>query len=175
MKRLLLLLFTIGLTLNISAAEPGTLTSPAAGTFQIRNKKHGELLRVEDAKRADGTPIVLYAAQRWKCMGWQLSPAGTDRYTLQNVFTGKTFAAKPGSADGLTTAVVQVPMSGAKPPFAWQFTRLSNGNYRISDPESGASLTATATTGDAHVGLAPWKQLPEQEWEILVAPEHFDM
>src|SRR5262249_22627047 len=74
-------------------AESGSAGPTAGKSYQIRNKQFGDLLRPEDANSADGTPIVLYPAQAWKCMTWKLSAAGESQFCLQNRFTSKTFAA----------------------------------------------------------------------------------
>lgn len=153
----------------------GEIVMPANGTFQIRNKKQGDLLRPKDANNGDGTPIVLYPAQNWKCMAWKMEAAGKDEFTLQNVFTGKTLTATGKQDDG-TTAVVQVPIGnkGSSRPI-WQFQKLPDGAYAICD-KSGARLTVKSSNSDsAVVVLSPAKEQAEQEWELLAAPEHFDM
>ncbi|WP_449437400.1 hypothetical protein [Pedobacter steynii] len=38
------------------------------GTYAIKNVKTGMLLRVKDASGKNGTPLVAYAPQNWKCM-----------------------------------------------------------------------------------------------------------
>src|SRR5512137_396782 len=95
-------LFAVGLGLLLSgllasAQERQSGASDAkpleAGTYHVRNQKFKDLLRPENANGADGTRIVLYSAQPWKCMTWRLRPAGTSGFSLQNLFTSKTFAA----------------------------------------------------------------------------------
>src|SRR5436190_14020625 len=85
-------------------------TVPAAPvkSYQIRNSKFDQLLRPENANNADGTRIVLYPAEPWKCMTWKLCPAGDSAFQLQNHFTNKTFENKTNDAP---SAVVQVPFA----------------------------------------------------------------
>jgi hypothetical protein len=45
---------------DVLAAEPG---AAAPESFQVRNRKFGDLLRPEDAHSATGTRLVLYPAQ----------------------------------------------------------------------------------------------------------------
>ena len=84
---------------SANAGSSAKSSSPAS--FQVRNKKFGELLRPRDANSANGTPLVLYSAQPWKCMTWKFHPAGENAFHLQNHFTSKTFAAeiKAGKAE----------------------------------------------------------------------------
>lgn len=135
---------------------------PEATTYQIRNVKHQDLLRPKDANSATGTPIVLYSAQPWKCMTWRLQPAGESGFHLKNLFTSKTFAA--GSE---TAAVTQVPLAkdGGDSP-VWQFTKLADGNYRITDSKSGKVLTAAENSGEYEVKIviAPWQNSDGQKW-----------
>ena len=172
MKRLIT--FSIMLAALVSAvgsmaAESwdGVVTKPAPpDSFQIRNVKFGDLLRPQDANGADGTRIVLYPAQRWKCMTWKMYPIGESLYQLQNHFTGKTFVPK---TEGAVTVLVQAPFgSVTKERPNWRFTKMADGSYQIDDPKSGFLLTATnSPDGIVHIVLAPGKELPEQKWELL--------
>jgi hypothetical protein len=137
MKRfigLVIALAVLTITLRSVAAEsegsPVPAKAAAPESFQIRNKKFGDLLRPEDANSAIGTRIVLYPAQPWKCMTWKLDPAGESIFHAQNHFTSKAFASAP-KADGTQAAVVQVPFpKEAKERPAWRFTKLPGGSTR---------------------------------------------
>lgn len=146
-----------------SSAKPATPDS-----CQIRNKKFGELLRPEDANSANGTRMVLYPAQPWKCMTWKMCPAGEPVFHLQNHFTSKTFApvTKP---DGAQVAVTQVPFSREAPECpAWRFTKLPDGLYQVTEVKSGKVLTAVASEGGGvRIVVAPWQKGEEQKWELL--------
>lgn len=137
-------------------------TPVAQKSYQIRNCKFGELLRPENANSADGTHIVLYPAQPWKCMTWKLLPAGDSAFQLQNHFTHKTFE---GGTNGMQTAVVQIPFvrEASKRP-SWKLEKLSNGFYRIIDVASGQSLSASSKDV---VILAPHGETQEQQWELI--------
>jgi hypothetical protein len=143
---------------TLSAADDPS----ARKSYQIRNRKFDELLRPRDANNADGTRIVLYPAQPWKCMTWKLLPAGDSVFQLQNHFTHKTFEAKKNEAD---TLLVQVPFdrdSSRRP--AWKFQKLPDGFYRIIEVASGNCLTASSKEV---VTLASPEQKREQEWELI--------
>jgi hypothetical protein len=148
-----------------ASARPAKPATPES--CQIRNKKFGELLRPEDANRADGTRIVLYPAQAWKCLTWKLQPAGESVFRLQNHFTSKTFAPAT-KADGARIPVIQVPLSreAAECP-AWRFTTLPDGLYQITEVKSGKALTAVQSDSGVRIMVAPWEKSEEQKWELL--------
>ena len=159
MKKIMLLAAAV---CAVAFLSPGGETSAAPRSYQIRNCKFGDLLRPEDANSADGTRIVLYPAQPWKCMTWKLVPAGESTFQLQNHFTHKTFADR---TNGTSRAIVQIPFERetSKRP-AWKLAKLANGFYRITDAASGQSLTAFSNDT---VILALWEEKPEQQWELI--------
>lgn len=50
----------------------------------------------------------------------------------------------------------------------WQFTKLKDGNYKITDGSSGKALTAVQNPGEYHTSIviAPWENLDEQKWQL---------
>jgi hypothetical protein len=163
--------FAIGFS-HLPAAETTSGGLGAKGaeieSFQIRNKKFGDLLRPEDANAANGVRIVLYSAQPWKCMTWKLHPAGESAFQLQNHFTSKTFA-PADKADGDRAAVTQVPFGKeAKDRPTWQFTKLPDGLYHITESKSGKALTAVSSDGGAvRIVTAPLGKGDEQKWDLI--------
>ena len=158
MKKIMILTAAVCAAVFCSFASD---TSVAPGSYQIRNCKFGDLLRPENANNADGTHIVLYPAQPWKCMTWKLLPVGDSTFQMQNHFTRKTFE---GRTNEMQRAVVQIPFErdASKRP-AWRLERLSNGFYRIVDVASGQSLTASSK--DAVILASP-EEKQEQQWEL---------
>jgi hypothetical protein len=161
-----------------SASQPAAGKEAKPGSFQIRNRKYGDLLRPEEANSADGTRIVLYPAQTWKCMTWKLDRAGDSKFQLQNYFTSKTFAAEAG-ADKAQAAVTQVPFS--KQPEerpTWQFTKLPDGSYKITDAKSGKALTAVKeeTGSGVRIVVQAWQESDSQKWELIeIDPKRLTM
>lgn len=149
---------------GVLAAAAGQV--PEATTYQIRNVKYGDLLRPKDANSATGTPIVLYSAQPWKCMTWRLQPAGADGFHLRNLFTSKTFCASTNSPRQFVT---QIPLAkdGADAP-VWQFTKLDDGRYKITDRQTNKVLTATKVAGEygARIVISEWQNSDEQKWTL---------
>ena len=161
-----------------TVSQPGAGKAALAGSFQIRNQKYGNLLRPEEANSADGTRIVLYPAQPWKCMTWKLQGNGDAGFHLQNHFTGKTFAAEAGT-DKAEAAVTQVPFS-KKPEErpTWQLLKLTDGTYRITDTKSGKALTAVKGEGGsgARIVTRAWREEADQKWELIaIDPKQLTM
>jgi hypothetical protein len=164
MKKLNLFTVILAMVLGCCGAFAGD--APEATTYQIRNVKHQELLRPRDANSATGTPIVLYPAQPWKCMTWRLQPAGESAFHLKNLFTGKTFSAS-ADTNAPTSFVTQIPLTkNGGESSAWSFTKLDDGNYKISDNKSGKVLTAkkSADESEAKIVAALWENQDEQKW-----------
>lgn len=160
----------IGLFAVTLAAFCAAGAGPDEGFYQIRNRKMDALLRPKNANNANGTPIVLYPAEPWKCMTWKVRAAGTNAFELQNYLTRKTFVAE---TNGAQTALVQTPVDHdtSKRP-TWSFTRLPDGFYRIENASTGQALTGS----EGQVRLAPWAEKPEQEWELIgIAPAKLTM
>lgn len=147
------------------AADNTGLSATATESYQIRNKKFGDLLRPKDANGAEGTRIVLYPAEPWKCMTWKLRPAGDSEFHVQNHFTSKTFIVDTSHGE---TNVIQTAFArdaGERP--VWRFTKLADGSYQITDMKSGAALTAIGGDGQSvRVVVAPWQDKAEQKWEL---------
>jgi len=149
-------------------ASPRDTSIPDPGSYQIRSKQFGRLLRPLDANNADGVRIVLYPGQPWKCMTWKLSPTTNATFLVRNHFTAKTFSAATASGDS-PTRVVQTPMPSANASTPdWQLTRLPDGSYRIIDPKSKLALTAAQgqSDGSPQVILSPWRDNDGQKWEL---------
>jgi hypothetical protein len=159
-----LLLGCGSLSAQESATNSGAASNPEPGTYQISNQKYHDLLRPRDANYADGTRLVLYSAQPWKCMTWRLRPEQPSGFRVQNLFTSKTFAAE-AKGDAAGPAVVQVPLKPSGAP-AWQFTALEDGSYKITDPKSGKALSAIDGGGEVKIAIEPWRNAAEQKWEL---------
>ncbi|MEP6951455.1 MAG: RICIN domain-containing protein [Ginsengibacter sp.] len=82
------------------------------GTYAIKNVKTGMLLRIKDANKSDGTPLVAYSPVNWKCVTWNFNHLDDQTYQLENLLTGKTIQSAnqtPSSGDALE----QRPISNA--------------------------------------------------------------
>ena len=146
---------------SVSGAE---LATNVTESYQIRNQKFGTLLRPEDARRAEGTPIVLYPAEPWKCMTWKLHPAGEACYQLQNHFTGKTFKLTPVAGQSNLVQVSYSLAADQRP--VWHFKKVGEDLYEIEEAPSGRALTAVEADGNKLVVLSPWTGTDAQKWHL---------
>jgi hypothetical protein len=151
-------------TFKLQAAGPDTQPSTLAGqSFQIENLDQSLLLRPRDASNKDGTPLVLYPHEAWKCMTWKLESSG-DGYRLMNYFTHKTM--QPDAA-----AVVEEPASKTNAPEQqWKFIPLGNDLFRIENSKTGEALGASS---DGNITVGKWTDAPAQKWKLLPKPERF--
>jgi len=171
------LILAIVLMANMTPLAPAA-DLPESTTYQIRNVKYLELLRPRDANSANGTPIVLYPAQPWKCMTWRLQAAGESTVQLRNLFTSKTISAM-ADTNAPRRFVTQVPLpkgTGERP--LWQFVKLADGNYKIIESKSDEALTASKDEGEDEVKVvvAPWQDRDEQKWILeKIDPQNLTM
>src|SRR4051794_38095650 len=83
----------LAMVVLMALAGAGPATGPAlvGQSHQIASAAdEGVLLRPRDASNKEGTPIVIYPRENWRCMTWKFEPAGSD-VRLVNYFTHKTF------------------------------------------------------------------------------------
>ncbi|MEZ0538960.1 RICIN domain-containing protein [Fibrella arboris] len=123
------------------------------GTYAIKNVQTGMLLRVEDANRKDGTPLVLYNPVNWKCMTWDFQPTsvgdGNGSYKLKNLFTRKTL--QPVEADPKAgVALEQRPLSTTAPNQEWEFISVAANTYLIRLKGSQLYITPANEKGSTN-------------------------
>lgn len=99
------------------------------GNYAIKNVKTGMLLRVKDAGNANGTPLVAYYPENWKCMTWNFKNTGNETYQLQNLLTGKTF--QPGAAAGENVAFDEQPLKDGAGNQQYEFIKVKQDTYKI--------------------------------------------
>jgi outer membrane protein assembly factor BamB len=149
-------------------AETGTPIE-IDGAYQVRNKKHNTLLRPRNANSQDGTAIVLYSRQPWKCLSWQFKPGPHTSYQPINFFTNKTF--QPTSTES-NAEVIQVTAAQDAQEQFWQFVPIGNDLYKIVNLETGKVLTAYEKSNyEVVIRSSSWQDNDEQKWELLDLPE----
>src|ERR1700754_1051726 len=68
------------------AQTPATIN----GDYALKNVHTGKYVRIKDANGANGTPIVAYSPENWKCMTWEFRSSADGGHVLVNLFSGKT-------------------------------------------------------------------------------------
>lgn len=133
------------------------------GTYAIKNVQSGLLLRVKDANGKDGTPIVLYDAQNWKCMTWDFKKIDGNTYQLQNLFTNKTMQAM-GTDTG--AGFNEQPLEPQKASQLYDFEPVGKDTYLIKLKGTERYLTGTGSDINTLVKLAPKTGDKSQQWTI---------
>lgn len=110
------------------------------GTYAIKNVETGLLLRIKDASKKDGTPLVAYSPVNWKCMTWEFQHVEGQTYQLQNLFTGKTFQAAGTPSD--SAGLMQQPLATTSLQ-QYEFLATAEKTYLIRLKGTGLYLTAS--------------------------------
>jgi len=126
MKRLSLVLALVMATFFFCSTA---VSQVIKGTFAIKNVETGMLLRIKDANKKDGTPLVSYAPVNWKCMTWDFQHTGKQTYQLKNLFTGKTF--EPKQDESAAISLAQQPFVAGEEKQQYEFIPVTSGVYLI--------------------------------------------
>jgi hypothetical protein len=138
------------------------------GNYAIKNVKNGMLLRIKDANSKNGTPIVSYYPENWKCMTWNLVKADENTYQLQNLFSEKTF--QPVTVAAADVALEEQPLVPNDSKQQYEFIPVKKDTYLIKLKGTELYLTPADVKGSVNsaVILATKRDTPEQKWFIYV-------
>lgn len=117
------------------------------GTYAIKNVQTGMLLRMKDANSKNGTALVAYTPINWKCMTWEFRNVEGQTYQLKNLFTGKTFQPKAGTAEE-GAELEQQPLSETQ---LQQYEFISTGKNQYLIRLKGTELYVTAIDEDGTI------------------------
>lgn len=99
------------------------------GNYAIKNVQTGMLLRVKDAHSKNGTPLVAYYPENWKCMTWNFKNTGANTYQLQNLLTRKTF--QPVTEIAANVAFEEQPLVDNDAKQQYEFIKVKKDTYLI--------------------------------------------
>ena len=161
MKHFAILLLSVSLLAGTARAQT------IQGTYAIRNAKTGLLLRVQDARAAEGTPLVAYPATNWKCMTWDFQHVAGNAYRLQNLLTHKTFQPTGTPAAGVALQEHRLEPNQAQ---QWAFEPGPDKTYRIRLQGTSLYVTPVDATGATNtpIVLAEKADNPLQFWTIYM-------
>ncbi|MVM30340.1 hypothetical protein GO755_09870 [Spirosoma sp. HMF4905] len=137
------------------------------GHYAIKNTQTGLLLRVQDARKANGTPIVAYSPVNWKCVTWDFMHVEGDTYQLKNLFTSKTLQPEAGTpAEGVN--LEQQPLISSQANQEYEFIPAGKATYRIKLKGTNLYITPADTKGsiNSRITLAKKSESPAQLWSI---------
>lgn len=159
MKKFLLITVVAVLSFSFSIAQT------IKGTYAIKNVQTGMLLRVKDANGKNGTPIVMYEPQNWKCMTWDFKHVDGNTYQLQNLFTGKTMQAL-GTSQG--SAFDEQPIEQSKASQLYDFEPAGKNIFLIKLKGTDQYITSEGENSQINslVTLAPKRGDKSQQWTI---------
>ncbi|GAB3927772.1 RICIN domain-containing protein [Mucilaginibacter myungsuensis] len=156
-------IFATIILLNIATIA---LAQTIKGTYAIKNVQTGMLLRVKDASGKNGTPLVAYYPENWKCMTWDFKNTGENTYQLQNLFTHKTF--QPITAAAADVAFEEQPLAGSTSNQQYEFIAVKEDTYLIKLKGTDLYITPADKKGSVNsaIILAAKSDSPEQLWTI---------
>lgn len=138
------------------------------GTYAIKNVKTGMLLRVKDASGKNGTPLVAYDPQNWKCMTWDFQSTGENTYQLKNLFTKKTFQPLGNAKDAVV--MEEQPLVADAKNQQYEFIKVKKDIYLIRLKATDLYLTPADPEGSTNsaIILAKKTDSPIQQWSIYL-------
>ncbi|MDP9075997.1 MAG: RICIN domain-containing protein [Bacteroidota bacterium] len=146
-----------------------TLTASAQviqGNYAIKNVQTGMLLRVKDAHSENGTPLVAYYPENWKCMTWNFKHVDGNTYQLQNLLTNKTFQPKSSSEVGV--ALEEQPVNTTATTQQYEFERVDKDVFMIKLKGTDLYVTTSDKKGgvNSQIILAKKTNTKDQYWGI---------
>lgn len=146
-------------------AGASSFSQEIRGTNAIKNVETGLLLRIKDANKKDGTPLVAYSPVNWKCMTWDFEHVEGQTYRLKNLFTGKTF--QPGGAVADSVDLVQMPL-GKDELQLYEFVPAGENRYYIQLKGTALCLTPADKEGSTNAAIILTKKTnsKSQQWTI---------
>jgi len=160
MKKAVLLVIAL-----LSVLAVRVLAQTITGNYAIKNVQTGLLLRIKDANSNNGTPLVSYTPQNWKCMTWRFMHVDGNTYQLQNLFSSKTFTPIAGKVeDG--TALEEQPLSLSGKTQQYEFIAIGNNTYLIKVKGADLYVTATSSEVNSKIILSKKDDLQNQQWTI---------
>jgi hypothetical protein len=153
-------LIAIGFALLVNQAVFAQIIK---GNYAIKNVLTGMLLRVKDASNKNGTPLVAYDPQNWKCMTWNFISVEGNTYQLKNLFTGKTF--QPKQAD---IALEEQPISLGSSNQQYEFEPAGKDIYLIKLKGTDLYITPEDKKGASNSAIILVKKTKTkaQQWTI---------
>lgn len=136
------------------------------GNYAIKNVQNGMLLRVKDASNKNGTPLVAYNPQNWKCMTWDFIQVSEGTYQMKNLLTNKTFQPKDGKIESST--LEEQPLNSGDANQQYVFESLGKNVYLIKLIGTELYLTPSDEKGTTNSAIFLAKKLSSklQQWII---------
>lgn len=141
-----------------------TMAQQIKGNYAIKNVHTGMLLRVKDASSKNGTPLVAYYPENWKCMTWNFKSTSADTYQLQNLFTRKTFQPVADAADNI--AFHEQPLVDDDAKQQYEFIKVKKDTYLIKLKGTGLYITPSDEKGTANSAIVMAARKPTGDLQL---------
>lgn len=156
----------IWILLAFIATTTYAIAQDIKGNYAIKNVQTGMLLRVKDARSQNGTPLVAYYPENWKCMTWNFKNTGDNTYQLQNLLTRKTFQPVADIADKV--AFEEQPLIDNDAKQQYEFIKVKKDTYLIKLKGTDLYVTPADEKGavNSAIILAKKSNSQAQLWTI---------
>jgi len=169
MKKLLFLIFIAGWLILFGITVNAQVI---AGTYAIKNVKTGMLLRIKDANKANGTPLVSYNPVSWKCMTWDFVHKQGNVYQLRNLFSGKTF--QPMQAAAASVAMEEQPLLDGEAGQEYEFINAEKNSYFIRLKGTELYLSPIDDKGSTNSPIVLAKRSASKLLQWVIYEQHPD-
>ena len=137
------------------------------GDFALKNVHTGKYVRIKDANGADGTPIVAYSPENWKCVTWEFSPSTGGSYTLKNLLSGKTL--QPLKGETKPGVSLEERPFDSRQPQGYELVAVDKEKYRIRLKGTDLFVTPSDPGGGTNTAivLQPEQGGDIQQWVLI--------
>jgi hypothetical protein len=137
------------------------------GDYALKNVHTGKYVRIKDANGANGTPIVAYSPENWKCMTWEFKSSADGGHVLVNLFSGKTLQPLHGDARS-GVALEEQPLDRNKNQ-QYELVPASTGQYLVRLKGTSLYLTPADPGGatNSAITLEPMTNGDIQRWTLV--------
>lgn len=153
--------------LLVVTAAAFTQAQNISGTYAIKNVQTGVYMRIKDANKKDGTPIVAYSPVNWKCVTWDFKNAEANTYELKNLFSDKTL--QPVGAAAQDVAMEETPVVPGAGNQQFEFIAAGKNVYFIKLKGTDLYLTPSDDHGEINnpIVLKKMSGGKLQQWTLV--------
>lgn len=141
-----------------------------SGTFAIKNVQTGVYMRIKDANKKDGTPIVAYSPVNWKCVTWDFKSEESNVYQLKNLFSDKTLQPVSTASDGM--ALEEKPLIAGAQNQQFEFIQDGKNVYLIRLKGTEFYLTPSNDQGEINSPIVLRKKANGQLQQWTLVEQH---
>ncbi|MFJ9381136.1 RICIN domain-containing protein [Streptomyces sp. NPDC101455] len=148
------------------SVTPGTSTT-LSGTYQLVNRKSGDLMDASGAGTADGTPVVQWTSNGGSNQQWKVSLKSDGYYTITGIASGKPLTVPKASPVAGTPTQLWTADSGADQE--WSITSYADGYVAVENRASGFLLDVSGGSTSRGAAILQWPATngTNQQWKLV--------